>query len=390
MKMLPWNYGVRNLGRSPVRTGLCIGSAMLISLIAIGASGVIGGLERSLKTEIPPDVAVVFGAGSEDSLERSDIDARTASLIAASVPGIRSIDDMEYISPEVIMAVSLDMDDQKRPVLALARGMTESAFLLHKNVQIIKGRAPIAGRNEIMVGELAPVKMGLEPARLEVGSSLQFDGIDWKIVGQFVAPGSMHGSEIWIPLSDLMVATKRQGLSAVYVEMDPGSGGEIGDLESFAFKRLDLELIAIPLKEYYERLDEFYGPIKLVVWATAILIAIGTCFAGINTMYAAFAGRIREFAMLRCLGWRPIAIGISLVQETIVSSAAGALLGCALGLLVLDGMQVRFTMGAFKLLVGPEQLLLALCAGIGIAVIGVIPPAMRCLGKPLNESLKSM
>ena len=28
---------------------------MLISLIAIGASGVIGGLERSLKTEIPPD-----------------------------------------------------------------------------------------------------------------------------------------------------------------------------------------------------------------------------------------------------------------------------------------------------------------------------------------------
>lgn len=107
-------------------------------------------------------------------------------------------------------------------------------------------------------------------------------------------------------------------------------------------------------------------------------------------MYAAFAGRIREFAMLRCVGWRPLAIGVSLIQESVVSVIAGALLGCLIGLLVLNGLEVRFTMGAFELLVGPIQLTIAVVSAIFVAIVGVLPPAIRCLRSPINESLKSI
>ncbi len=391
MKLLPWDYGIRNLSRSIVRTGLCVLSGTLIALLAIAASGVVHGLERSLHADISPNVGVVYGAGSEDSLERSDIDARTGSLLAASVSGIRKRNDgSEFISPEVVMALAIDFENDEKQRLAIARGVTESAYLLHKNVQITKGRAPRPAHNELMVGRLAPVKMGVSPEALEIGKTLVFDETQWTIVGQFVAPGSVLASELWLPMSDLMVATKRNGISAVLVEMDPSQGGDLADLETFAFQRLDLELIAMPVAEYYKRLDAFYKPIKLIVWLTAILIAIGACFGGINTMYAAFAGRIREFAMLRCVGWRPSAIGVSLVQESVVSVAAGALLGCFIGLLVLDGIEVRFTMGAFELLVGPIQLTIALVAALFVAVVGVLPPAIRCLRSPLNESLKSI
>lgn len=391
MKLLPWDYGIRNLSRSKVRTVLCVSSGALIALLAIAASGVVHGLERSLKADVSPNVGVVYGAGSEDSLERSDIDARTPSLIAASVPGIKRLnDELEFISPEVIMAIAVELESQSEQRLAIARGITESAYLLHKNVQIVEGRAPRPAYNELMIGQLAPVKMGVSVEELAIGKTLLFDNTTWTIVGHFVAPGSVLASEIWLPLTDLMVATKREGISAVLVEMDPSEGGDLADLETFAFHRLDLELIAMPISEYYKRVDAFYKPIKLIVWLTAILVALGALFGGINTMYAAFAGRIREFGMLRCVGWRPSAIGLSLMQESVVSVTAGALLGCLVGIVFLDGLEVRFTMGAFELLVGPIQIMIAMVAAFCVAVFGVLPPAIRCLKSPLNESLKSI
>ena len=56
----------------------------------------------------------------------------------------------------------------------------------------------------------------------------------------------------------------------------------------------------------------------------------------------------------------------------------------------LDGLEVRFTMGAFELMVGPIQILIAMAAAVCVAVFGVLPPAIRCLKSPINEALKSI
>ncbi|MBT7352297.1 MAG: ABC transporter permease, partial [Phycisphaerae bacterium] len=39
MKLLPFEYAVRNLGRSPLRMALSIGGSLLVVLLVITASG---------------------------------------------------------------------------------------------------------------------------------------------------------------------------------------------------------------------------------------------------------------------------------------------------------------------------------------------------------------
>ena len=69
---------------------------------------------------------------------------------------------------------------------------------------------------------------------------------------------------------------------------------EFDDVDVFAKQRLDLELVAMCESDYYRKLREFFSPIRTMVWITAILIASGGVLGGLNTMYAAFASRVRE------------------------------------------------------------------------------------------------
>jgi ABC-type antimicrobial peptide transport system permease subunit len=110
----------------------------------------------------------------------------------------------------------------------------------------------------------------------------------------------------------------------------------------------------------------------------------------LNIMYAAFASRVRELGTLQCLGYRRSAIVLSLVQESCLATATGAVLAAVVALVFLDGLAVQFSMGAFGLRVDAPVLLLGLGAGLVLGVVGALPPAYRCLRLPIPESLKAV
>ena len=141
--------------------------------------------------------------------------------------------------------------------------------------------------------------------------------------------------------------------------------------------------------DYFRKLSAFFRPIQIMVWTTAILIATGGLLGGLNTMYAAFASRVREIGSLQAIGFPRYAIVVSLVQESVLATAAGSLLAAGAGLLLLDGLTVRFSMGVFGLVIDSWVLLLALAAGLFLGVIGALPPAYRCLRLPIAEALKA-
>ena len=138
------------------------------------------------------------------------------------------------------------------------------------------------------------------------------------------------------------------------------------------------------------RLAAFFGPIRFVAWITAGLIGLGGLFGGLNTMYAAFASRVREIGTLQSLGFRRGAIVTSLVQESSLATAAGALIACAAGVFLLDGLAVRFSAGAFGLSVDSSVLFISLMAGVALGLIGALPPAWRCLRLPIPLALKAV
>jgi putative ABC transport system permease protein len=390
MRRLPFEYAVRNMGRSPWRLVLSLAGSVLVVVLVLAAGGFVRGMNKTLDVSSDNANVVVLGAGSEESIERSEIMSKVAGEISASVPGIRSRAGEPYVSAEVHMAVPLGLtQDLSRAPLAVLRGVTPRALLVHTRVQLIEGRFPEIGRDEMMVGALAPAKMGESDADLGVGKQLWFDNHPWTIVGRFVAPGTTMEAEIWCPLTDLKVAAKRDTDSCVIVTLDTESGAEFGDVDAFCRQRLDLELAAMTETEYYSKLNVFYRPVRVLAWVTAGLIGLGGLLGGLNTMYAAFAARVREFGMLQSLGYTRASIIVSLIQESVLTTLAGALVACVIALVILSGVAVRMSMGAFTLTMDAPVMSLGLLTGLTLGIVGALPPAWRCLRLPIGEALKT-
>lgn len=389
MRQLPFQYAIRNLGRSPVRLAASLIGSSLVVLLILASGGFVRGMQLTLSQSDPLyENIMIIGTGSEEGVERSQIDASVEGISAASIPGILERAGVIYASPEIHAALPVrESAETEKDLNAVMRGVRPIALLVHPEVEIIEGHAPRAGRDEIMVGALAATRLGLPPERLAIGQTIHFDDRDWTISGRFRATGSVMNAEIWIPLTDLQIATNRESsLSCVIVTLNEAT---FTDVDVFAKSRLDLEITAIPEREYYASIASFYGPIRVMIIVTAVLIASGGILGGLNTMYAAFAARVREVGMLQSLGFTSRAIVLNLMEESVFAAACGALIGTLLGLLFLNGLAVRFSMGAFALTIDAPVVLIGLAGGLAVGFIGAIPPAIRCLRLPIPEALKA-
>jgi putative ABC transport system permease protein len=386
MKRLPFDYAVRNLGRSPLRTLATLVGCALVVLILVAAAAFVQGMRRSLTAPPGNRNVLLVGAGSEESLERSQIPTSVTSQARAAIPGIRERLGTAYVSPEVHVALIGARPGRQEELRAVLRGVTETALLVHRTAQIVDGRFPRAGHNELVAGRLAADKLGIPDAELTIGRDLVIEGQAWTVVGHFQAPGTVMDGEIWTALTDLQVATQRDTLSAVVITLD---GSDVDDVKAWTAVRLDLELAALDESEYYSSLQRLYRPIQIMIVVTAILISLAGVLGGFNTLYAAFAARVREVGMLQSLGFSRGAILLSLVQESLIAAVAGAMIGCGLGRLLLHGHAISVSMGVFSLQVDAPAVLAGLLCGILLGIAGTFPPAIRCMRLSIAESLRA-
>lgn len=389
VRRLPFEYAFRNLGRSRVRLGASLLGAALVALLILASAGFVRGMQRTLTQHSGlQENVIIMGSGSEQSVERSQIGAGVAGITGASVAGLKSAAGVSFISPEIHIALPIrESASSTEDLQAVMRGVRREALLVHPEVEIVEGRAPRPAEEEIMIGGLVPTRLGLSEQRLEVGQTLRFDDRDWTIVGRFRAPGTVMDAEIWVPLTDLQIATNRESsVSCVIVTLDDAT---FADVDLFAKSRLDLEITAMRETEYYKTLAEFYKPIRIMILTTAALIAIGGLLGGLNTMYASFAARVREVGMLQALGFTRRDIVLNLSEESIFASACGTIIGAAIGLIALDGLAVRFSMGAFAIVLDGPVMLVGVAGGLLVGLVGAIPPSIRCLRLPITEALKS-
>ncbi len=90
-------------------------------------------------------------------------------------------------------------------------------------------------------------------------------------------------------------------------------------------------------------------------------------------MYGAVAGRVREIATLQAIGYRRRAILFSLIQEGVLLASTGSLFSGVVALTLLNGMAVRFTMGAFTLRIDGVAILIGCGVGLLLGVVGALP-----------------
>lgn len=385
-RLLPWEYGIRNLFRRPLRTALTLVGLTTVVLIVLVVVGFIRGLERSLAVTGDPQTGIVFSLGMGENLEYSSIPMRTSDLVSANVTGIQERYGAKYVSPELYLGTQIGIESPAEPGLGLVRGVTPSILLVRRQVEIEKGNWPASG--EAIVGRLAAKKLDLADDELKLGQTLLFEGRTWQISGFFSARGSAYESEVWCRLDDLQQAMKRQDLSLVALTLRPD--GDFADIDLFCKERLDLELQAIRETDYYSALQRDYKPMLWLAWLIVFLVSGAGVFAGLNTMYGAVVGRISELATLQTIGFVRRAIVVSLLQEGVVLSAAASLLASVLAIVFINNAAVRFTMGAFTLRIDGPTVLIGCSVGLGLGLLGVIPPAFRALRMEIVDGLKAI
>jgi ABC-type antimicrobial peptide transport system permease subunit len=128
----------------------------------------------------------------------------------------------------------------------------------------------------------------------------------------------------------------------------------------------------------------------MLAWLMVVLVAGAGVFAGLNTMYGAALGRIREMATLQTLGFGRLAIMVSLVQEGLLLGMAAAITATLFAMVFVHGLAVRFTMGAFQLNIDSTAILVGCGTGMMLGVIGALPPAWRALSFPIADGLKAI
>lgn len=398
--LLPISYAARNLGRSPTRLALSVGGAGLVALLSMAGAGFAIGMNSALRASGLPSNVLLLGAGSEESVERSEISRATAGVVAASLAGIASLNGQPIASPEINVALTVSIqgaptERDSSEGTGLVRGITPNAFIVHPQARMTAGRAPEAGAGEVALGASAARAAGLDPLLLQAaltddgagGPEVLVDTRPFRVVGLFQAPGTVMDGETWMPITDTLVLTQRDTISSLIVTLKPDA--LTADVEDFAQRRIDLELTAISEPAYYASQSAFYRPVRIMVIASAALVAAGAMLGGLNTMYAAFASRVREIGMLQVLGYTRAAVVVSLLQESLIASVSGALLAVITALLFIDGIAIRFSMGTFGIQIDELVVAIGLASGIAVGFAGCVIPAIRCLRLPLPAALKS-
>ena len=144
--MLPFSYATRNFwGQTPQKR------EVVLVVFAIAAGAFNDGMKRVLSATGSSRNVILLGAGSEESVERSEISVQAETLAAAGIRGIEERAGSPAVSGEVHYMGEVQLADGSEPQ-ALLRGITPTAFEVHREVRIIAGSFP--GPGEVLVGRL--------------------------------------------------------------------------------------------------------------------------------------------------------------------------------------------------------------------------------------------
>jgi putative ABC transport system permease protein len=384
---IPISYNIRNL---KLRKGLTIMTALGIALTvttAIFLMALLAGLQRAFVSSGNPRNVLVLRKGSEAELQSGFDHTLFATL--TTLPGIaKDSHGQPMVSGELVVVIVLPRKDGTGEVNVTVRGMMPDGLELRPSVKLAEGRWFQTGQREVVVSQSIRNRF----SRAKIGDTMEFGKGSWKVVGVFDAGGSAYESEVWGDVNQMAADFDRtEGYSSAYLSAtDPVAADALKNRVSDD-QRLKLE--GVLETEYYAKQTRSGGPIKIIGMVVAVIMAIGSSFAAMNTMYAAVAYRGREIATLRVLGFSRPSILTSFVLESLMLSLLGALAGILL-MLPFNGMQtgtsnaVTFSEVVFSLQITP----LVAAAAVGFALImglvGGFAPAWHAARQNILTALR--
>ena len=392
---IPISYNVRNLR---LRKGLTIMTALGIALTvttAIFLMALIAGLNRAFVSSGSPLNVLVLRKGSEAELS-GGFDASLYPTLK-TLPGIAKDSKGEPMtSGEWVVVIILPRRDGTGEVNVTVRGMMPDGLEMRQlpgsdnraGVKLLEGRWFQTGQREVVVSQSIRGRF----AHANIGDTMEFGKGSWKVVGVFDAGGSAYDSEVWGDVNQMASDFDRQGgfASAYLRATDPIAAEALRNRVSDD-QRLKLE--GFIETDYYAKQTSSGAPIKVIGFVVGFIMAIGSIFAAMNTMYAAVAYRGREIATLRVIGFSRPAILTSFVLESLLLALLGAAAGIVL-MLPFNGMQtgtsnaVTFSEVVFALRITPQVAGYAILFALIMGFVGGLAPAWHAARQNILSALR--
>lgn len=384
---IPLIYNLRNLRVRWTTTLLTASGIALTVAVLLAVLALVDGLQHAFQSSGHELNLLITRKGA--TAEITSILSPTVYQILRNRPGIaRNARGEPMVSLELVTGLAQPNQSQGTLTITL-RGVTPAGWALREKMRVIEGRMLSPGRREVVVGATVANR---NPA-LSVGRTIKFARGEWLITGVVDTGDSAGNNEIFSDLNQSAAGYNRtDALSSILLR----ASDEVSLLALAAQLKQDpqLNVQAVPQREYYSSQMVSALPVQAMGFFVAGLLALGSSFAAMNTMYTAVARRSAEIGTLRVLGFSRPAVLLSFLAESLLLSLIGGVLGC---LLVLPlngygssiGSLVSFSEIAFQFRTTPDRMLLALLFAMTMGALGGMMPAASAARRGLLSSLKT-
>ncbi len=384
---LPISYNVRNLRSRWKVTLLAIFGIALVVAAFVTILSMARGFNIALSSTGSDNNAIVTQRGSLSELT-SWIDIGTANLISVDPRVARNSDGKPLASCEVVVITTRPKKGTNIPLNITFRGVTPMAFNVRNNIKIVEGRMFTPGLYEVIAGR----KIAERVSGLDIGSTINIQRKNWKVVGLFAADDSSFESEIWGDYDAMAPAIGRNGgCESLTVRLT--NPAVLASFDKDLRANPQMQVQADSEKKYYENLSGGTGTVLIILASfVAVVMGIGAVFGAMNTMYAIVSQRTREIGTLRALGFSRLSILLSFVMESVLLAIVGGLLGCLVAL-PMNGYTAAtgtnsFSELAFAFKVTPGLLLIGLAFAVLMGFVGGLLPAFRAARMPITRALR--
>lgn len=387
---IPLSYNLRNLVVRRTTTlmtalGVALTVAVLLAVLAL-----VDGLRVAFQSTGNPLHVLITRKGSESELTSNF--ARPTFRDLVFKPGIARNEQGEpFASLEMVSVLNLASVDNPLGTNVTIRGLLPVGVEMRGgDVRLQEGRWFRTGQREVVVGK--SIAKRYPDARM--GQKLKFGRGEWTVVGVMDGGQSAVNSEIWADLNQAAGDLNRvEVLSSALVRAtdEVAADALIKDLSDD--QRLNVS--ARTERAYYEAQTTSAAPIQYLGVVIAVIMAVGSSFAAMNTMYAAVARRAREVGTLRVLGFSQGSILFSFFLESLLLSLLGGLLGILLVLPLNNittgiGSNVTFSEVAFNFHISPPIMITGLLFSLFMGAVGGLFPAWSAAKKEILTALREI
>ena len=386
---IPLSYNLRNLTVRKTTTlmtalGIALTVAVLVAVLALA-----GGLRTAFEATGNPLNILVMRKGSTGEVN-GGITREVFEQLKPMQGIARAADGHPLASVELVTVITLPSADNPEGANITLRGLGAVGLELREEVHLAEGRWFRQGQRELVVGK----SIAKDYPNAQIGKKLHFGKGDWEVVGVMDAGRGATNSEIFADLNQVTGDFNRQdGLSSALVRAEDAVTAD-ALINSINDDR-KLNANAQTQTAYMESQTSSAEPVKYLGIFVSIVMAVGSSFAAMNTMYAAVARRAREIGTLRVLGFSRPSILTSFFIESMLLSLLGGALGCLLVLPlnnVTTGIlsQTSFSEISFNFNVSAEAMAIGIGFALFMGAVGGLLPARMAARKEILNALRDL